>query len=87
MFGSAHSQEKFNQVADQLNNRPRKTLMFETPKQVFTEECCIDRLNLEPPFLKYLALASAVPLLFLMQLILVLPSYHDLYQELLHDTD
>jgi len=29
-----HSQEKLNQVADQLNNRPRKTLMFETPKQV-----------------------------------------------------
>jgi len=42
-----HSQEKPNQVADQLNNRPRKTLMFETPKQVFTKECCIDRLNLQ----------------------------------------
>jgi len=30
----SHECRCFNQVADQLNNRPRKTLMFETPKQV-----------------------------------------------------
>ena len=41
MFGSAHSQEKFNQVADQLNNRPRKTLMFETPKQVLQKSVAL----------------------------------------------
>lgn len=29
-----HSQEVLNMVAEQLNNRPRKTLKFETPKQL-----------------------------------------------------
>lgn len=32
---SQHSQEDLDQVAEQLNNRPRKTLKFKTPKQVF----------------------------------------------------
>jgi IS30 family transposase len=36
-----HSQEKLNQVADQLNNRPRKTLMFETPKQVLQKSVAL----------------------------------------------
>jgi len=30
-----HSQEDLDHVAEQLNNRPRKTLKFKTPKQVF----------------------------------------------------
>ena len=29
-----HSQKILDQVAEQLNTRPRKTLLFETPKQV-----------------------------------------------------
>jgi hypothetical protein len=36
-----HSQEKLNQVADQMNNRPRKTLMFETPKQVLQKSVAL----------------------------------------------
>jgi len=32
-----HSQKKLNQVAEQLNTRPRKTLNFETPKQVLRQ--------------------------------------------------
>lgn len=30
-----HSQEDLDQVAEQLSNRPRKTLKFQTPKQFF----------------------------------------------------
>jgi IS30 family transposase len=29
-----HSQEKLDEVAKELNDRPRKTLAFKTPKQV-----------------------------------------------------
>lgn len=30
-----HSQEDLDRVAEQLNSRPRKTLKFKTPKQIF----------------------------------------------------
>jgi IS30 family transposase len=36
-----HAQAKLVQVADQLNNRPRKILMFETPKQVIEKRVAL----------------------------------------------
>jgi len=36
-----HSQEKLDQVAEQLNTRPRKTLNFETPKQVVQQSVAL----------------------------------------------
>lgn len=36
-----HSQEKLDQVANQLNNRPRKTQMFETPRQVIEKSVAL----------------------------------------------
>ena len=38
---SVYSQTHLNKVARQLNERPRKTLAFETPKRL----CCVDRLS------------------------------------------
>jgi IS30 family transposase len=32
---SGHSQDELNQIAERLNNRPRKVLDFETPNEVF----------------------------------------------------
>jgi len=34
---SQHSQNTLNQVAEELNNRPRKTLKFKTPNYVINE--------------------------------------------------
>jgi IS30 family transposase len=42
---SAHSQTELNKVARQLNERPRKTLKFETPAERFKACFCVDRLN------------------------------------------
>jgi hypothetical protein len=39
-----HSQAYLNKVARQLNERPRKTLQFETPAERFSL-CCVDRLS------------------------------------------
>lgn len=36
-----HSQEDLDQVAEQLNNRPRKSLKFKTPKQVFEKSVAL----------------------------------------------
>lgn len=36
-----HSQRRLNQVADQLNTRPRKTLKFETPKQIIKQSVAL----------------------------------------------
>ncbi len=36
-----HSQEKLNEVAKQLNERPRKTLAFKTPQQVFEKSVAL----------------------------------------------
>ncbi|HIF18158.1 MAG TPA: IS30 family transposase [Cycloclasticus sp.] len=38
---SVHSQKTLNTVADQLNNRPRKTLKFKTPKQVIEKSVAL----------------------------------------------
>lgn len=46
------SQRQLNAIARQLNERPRKTLGFQTPAEMFSEMCCIDRLN--PPCLAVL---------------------------------
>ena len=47
---SAHTQDDLNQIAERLNNRPRKVLNFETPNEVFArliaeasataQQCC-----------------------------------------------
>ena len=42
---SAYSQAKLNAVARKLNERPRKTLNYETPAERFRPICCVDRLN------------------------------------------
>ncbi|MEO1242426.1 MAG: IS30 family transposase, partial [Pseudomonadota bacterium] len=34
---SAHSQAQLNKIARQLNERPRKTLQFETPAERFSQ--------------------------------------------------
>ena len=44
---SGYSQAKLNAIARQLNERPRKTLDYETPAERFHRICCVDRLN--PP--------------------------------------
>ncbi len=36
-----HSQKRLNKVADQLKTRPRKTLKFETPKQIIEESVAL----------------------------------------------
>ncbi|CAB3780903.1 IS30 family transposase ISHar4 [Pararobbsia alpina] len=45
---SAYSQAKLNAVARRLNERPRKTLNYETPAKRFHQSRCIHRLNLQP---------------------------------------
>ena len=42
---STYSQAKLNAIARRLDERPRKTLRFDTPAQRFHEFRCIDRLN------------------------------------------
>jgi IS30 family transposase len=34
---SHHSQDNLNEIAERLNNRPRKVLDFETPNEVFAK--------------------------------------------------
>jgi IS30 family transposase len=36
-----HSQEVLNQIADELNDRPRKTLKFKTPKQIIEKSVAL----------------------------------------------
>lgn len=36
-----HTQEVLDQVADQLNSRPRKTLKFNTPKQIIEKSVAL----------------------------------------------
>jgi IS30 family transposase len=43
---SLHSQAKLSAIARQLNERPRKTLLYQTPAEKFAE-CVRDQLN--PP--------------------------------------
>jgi hypothetical protein len=42
---STYSQAKFHALARRLNERPRKTLDFQTPAEMFQSDRCIDRLN------------------------------------------
>lgn len=42
---STCSQAKLNALARRLNERPRKTLDFQTPAEMFQSDRCIDRLN------------------------------------------
>ena len=44
---SLHSQAKLSAIARQLNERPRKTLLYKTPAETFAE--CVDRDRLSPP--------------------------------------
>ena len=49
LFGG-HTQHELNEIAERLNNRPRKVLDFETPNEVFArlvaeamatdQQCC-----------------------------------------------
>ena len=45
---SGYSQAQLNAVARRLNERPRKTLKFETPARTSPPNCCIDRLKPQP---------------------------------------
>lgn len=40
-FLARHSQKKLDQVAEQLNTRPRKTLKFETPKHLVEQSLAL----------------------------------------------
>jgi len=42
---SVHSQTRLNKIARELNERPRKTLNYETPTERFQALCCVDQLN------------------------------------------
>jgi len=42
---SVHSQAQLDQVALRLNQRPRKTLGFETPASKTASQCCVDHLS------------------------------------------
>jgi IS30 family transposase len=42
---SLYSQAKLSAIARQLNERPRKTLLFQTPAEKFARMCCGDQLN------------------------------------------
>ena len=46
---SSYSQAKLNAIARQLNERPRKTLGYQTPAEMFSQYRCVDRLNPPPP--------------------------------------
>lgn len=47
---AVHSHERLDEVAGQLNLRPRKTLGFETPAERFEPMYCDDRLKRQLPF-------------------------------------
>jgi IS30 family transposase len=42
---SGYTQADLDQVALRLNQRPRKTLGFQTPASKLQQKCCIDRLS------------------------------------------
>ena len=42
---SLHSQARLSAIARQLNERPRKTLLYQTPAREVRRMCCSDRLN------------------------------------------
>ena len=45
---SSYSQAKLNAIARQLNERPRKTLGYQTPAEMFNHTVCVDQLNPPP---------------------------------------
>ena len=45
---SVHSQSQLDQISWSLNTRPRKTLNFRTPAQVFFEECLQRKIDFSP---------------------------------------
>jgi IS30 family transposase len=45
---SGYSQAQLDQVSLRLNQRPRKTLGFETPASKFARKCCVDHLSRQP---------------------------------------
>ena len=45
---SGHSQDDLNEIAERLNNRPRKVLDFETPNEVFARLVAQAQLNGAP---------------------------------------
>ncbi|MBX9904940.1 MAG: IS30 family transposase, partial [Burkholderiales bacterium] len=45
---SVYSQRELDQIAWALNTRPRKTLEYRTPAEVFFDHCINKRIKLDP---------------------------------------
>jgi hypothetical protein len=56
---SQYSQADLDRIALRMNQRPRKTLGFQTPAAIFGDQCCAHRLNL--PWLCLRCRSPSVP--------------------------